>query len=388
VADRFFATDEATTAVSLNSGRGFEDTASDEGDKVMGETKGKETIVAGHGALTEFCTRVFQKLGMPDEEACIAADAIVGSNLRGVDTHGVIRMLVYSAKLKGGFINPRPTVRPLRETKGTALIDGGNGFGQVVGYRAMQTAIRKAREVGVSCVSVRNSNHFGTCAHYSMMALPQNMIGFAFTNASAQMAPTGGAEKILANNPWSVAVPACKRFPVVLDMANSVVARGKIRMAAKERRPIPPEWAVNKEGEPTTDPKAALEGFLLPIGGYKGYGITLMVDLLTGVLANSSYGPRVQGLDIVEAIGGVSHTFMAIDIAAFDDVSEFKARMDAYIDEIKGSKRAKGVDVIYLPGEPEFLKEQERRKKGIPIHINVVKDLRKIADEAGVRFPY
>jgi LDH2 family malate/lactate/ureidoglycolate dehydrogenase len=350
----------------------------------MGEVNVKEAIVAGHEMLTEFCVGVFEKLGVPHEDAIIAADAIVGSNLRGVDTHGVIRMLVYTAKLKGGFINPKPNLRPLRETKGTALIDGSNGFGQIVGYRAMEIAIRKAKDVGVSCVSVRNSNHFGTCAHYSMMALPQDMIGLAFTNASAQIAPTGGAEKILANNPWSVAVPAGNRFPVVLDMANSVVARGKIRMAAKEGRPIPREWAVNKDGEPTTDPKAALEGFLLPVGGYKGYGITLMVDLLTGVLANSSYGPRVQGLDIVEAIGGVGHTFMAVDVAAFDDVSAFKTRMDAYIDEIKGSKKGVGVDTIYLPGELEFLKERERRQKGIPLHVNIVNDLRKIAVDTGV----
>jgi LDH2 family malate/lactate/ureidoglycolate dehydrogenase len=354
----------------------------------MVEANGKEAIIARHEALMEFCTGVFERLGVPAEDARIAADAVVCSNLRGVDTHGVIRMLVYSAKLKRGGINPRPNLRLLRETKGTALIDGGNGLGQVVGYRAMETSIRKAREVGVSCVSVRNSNHFGTCAHYSMMALPQDMIGLVFTNASAQIAPTGGAEKMLGNNPWSVAVPAGKHFPVVLDMANSVVARGKIRMAAKEGKPIPPVWAVDKNGEPTTDPKAALEGFLLPVGGYKGYGISLMVDLLTGVLANSSYGPRVQGLDIVEAAGGVGHTFMAVDIAAFDDVAEFKARMDAYIDEIKGSKKATGVDVIYLTGEPEFLKEQERRRKGIPLHISIVKDLRKIAGETGVPFPY
>jgi LDH2 family malate/lactate/ureidoglycolate dehydrogenase len=350
----------------------------------MGETSEKEKIIAGHATLMTFCTSVFEKLGTSHEDARIAADAIVGSNLRGVDTHGVIRMLVYSAKLKGGFINPRPNLHPLRETKGTALIDGGNGFGQVVGYRAMEIAIKKAREVGVSCVSVRNSNHFGTCAHYSMMALPQDMIGLAFTNASAQIAPTGGAEKMLANNPWSVAVPAGQRFPVVLDMANSVVARGKIRMAAKEGRTIPPEWAVTKDGEPTTDPKAALEGFLLPVGGYKGYGITLMVDLLTGVLANSCYGPRVQGMDIVEAIGGVGHTFIAIDLAAFDDVAAFKARMDLYIDEIKGSKKAKGADAILLPGEPEFLCERERRRNGIPLHINIVNDLRKIAEDTGV----
>jgi LDH2 family malate/lactate/ureidoglycolate dehydrogenase len=348
------------------------------------ETTERDKLVVGHETLLAFCVGVFEKLGLPREDAQIAADAIVGSNLRGVDTHGVIRMLVYSQKLRGGYVSTKPKLHPVRETKGTALIDGGNGLGQIVGYRAMETAIRKAKDVGVSCVTVRNSNHFGTCAHYSMLALQHDMIGLAFTNASAQIAPTGGAQKVLANNPWSVAVPAGQRFPVVLDMANSVVARGKIRMAAKEGKPIPPDWAVDKNGKPTTDPKAALEGFLLPVGGYKGYGITLIVDLLTGVLADSCYGPRVQGLDVVEAVGGVGHTFMAVDVAAFDDISAFKARMDGYIAEIKDSKKAAGVEQIYLPGELEFLKEQERRQKGIPLHANIVKDLRAIAEETGV----
>jgi LDH2 family malate/lactate/ureidoglycolate dehydrogenase len=212
------------------------------------------------------------------------------------------------------------------------------------------------------------------------------MIGIVLSNASPQIAPTGGAEKLLGNNPWSVAVPAGKRFPVVLDMANSVVARGKIRLAAKEGSQIPNDWAVALNGEPTTDPKAALAGFLLPIGGYKGYGITLMVDLLTGVLANSSYGPRVNGMDIVDAVGGVGHTFIALSISAFDEVAVFKARMDAYIDELKESKKAKGVEAIYLPGEPEFLRERTRQRTGIPLHVNIVNDLRKIAGETGV--PY
>jgi LDH2 family malate/lactate/ureidoglycolate dehydrogenase len=352
----------------------------------MGEANVKETIIARHETLVEFCTNVFEKLGVPHEDALIAANAIVGCNLRGVDTHGVIRMLVYTAKLKKGSVNPRPNIHPIRETKGTALIDGNNGLGQVVGYRAMEIAIKKAREVGISCVSVRNSNHFGTCAHYSLMAPTQDMIGIALTNTSPSIAPTGGAEKMLANNPWSIAVPAGKQFPVVLDMANSVVAKGKIRQAAKEGRSIPLEWAVDKNGQPTTDAKAALDGFLLPVGGYKGYGITLMMDLLTGVLSNSCYGPRVKGVDSAEGIAGIAHTFMAIDVAAFDNVAEFKARMDAYISEIKGSKKAAGVETIFMPGEIEFLKVQERRQKGIPIHNNVVKDLRKIAEENGVPF--
>lgn len=224
------------------------------------------------------------------------------------------RMLVYSAKRKGGFINPKPNLRIVKETPATALIDGGNNLGQVVGCRAMETAIQKAKAVGVSFVSVRNSNHFGTCAHFSMMALGNNMIGMAFTNALAQIAPTGGVDKLLANNPWSIAVPSGKKFPIVLDMANRVVARGKIRLAAKEGRSIPLGWAVTKDGEPTSDPNAALEGLTLPVGGYKGYCITLMVDMLSGVLADSCYGPRTKGMDIVDDIAGIGHAFVAIDI--------------------------------------------------------------------------
>lgn len=350
----------------------------------MAEKNDTNRLVAKPETLQNFSRLVFEKLGLPAEDAKIAADAIVACNLRGVDTHGVIRMPVYAAKLKGGFIKPKPDLKPLRETAGTALIDGGNGLGQVVGYRAMEVAIRKARETGVSFVSVRNSNHFGTCAHYSMMALSSNMIGITITNASAVIAPTGGAERMLANNPWSIAVPAGERFPVVLDLANSVVARGKIRQAAKEGRPIPDDWALDEDGMPTSDPDAALKGFLLPIGGYKGYGITLMMDLLAGVLANSSYGPRTKGLDVVDAVAGVGHAFMAVDIAAFDDVNAFRERMDRYIEELKGSSKAKGSTEIYMPGEPEFLEERTRKQTGISLHINIVRDLEKLGKDTGV----
>lgn len=350
----------------------------------MKEQNGKGPTTFGHEALNVFCTRVFEKFGVPGEDAGIAADALVAANLRGVDTHGVMRMTFYTAKLREGFISPKVDLHPLSEMPATALIDGRNGIGQVVAYRAMETAIRKARTSGVSYVAVRNSNHFGTCAHYAMMALSQEMIGIVATNGQAHLAPTGGAEKLLGNNPWSIAVPAGNRLPVVLDMANSVAAMGKVRMAIKEGKAIPGDWALNKEGEPTTNPQEALHGILLPVGGYKGYGITLMMDLLTGVLANSAFGPRVRGTDTVSDIAGVGHAFMAVNIAAFDEVAAFKARMDGYIDEIKGVRKAKGASTIYLPGEIEFMKERERRQKGIPLPPKVVEDLLAIGKVAGV----
>jgi LDH2 family malate/lactate/ureidoglycolate dehydrogenase len=351
----------------------------------MGTKQGADKVTYKHEVLERFCGRVFEKLGLSTSDATIAASALVAANLRGVDTHGVLRLPFYAAKLREGYIDPRATLQTLRETAATALVDGRNGLGQVIGTRAMQTAIDKARAVGVSYVAVRNSNHFGTCAHYAMMAIPHDMIGIALTNGQAHLAPTGGAAKLLGNNPWSVAVPAGKRLPVVLDMANSVVAMGKVRSAIKEgMATIPRDWALNREGEPTTDPQEALHGILLPVGGYKGYGVTLMMDLLSGVLANSAFGPRVKGTDTVVGFAGVGHAFMAVNIAAFDAVATFKARMDAYIDEIKGVRKAKGVAEIYLPGELEFIKEEQRRREGIPLPPNVVEELLAVGKEIGI----
>ena len=352
---------------------------------MMATEQGPEKVFYKHEILERFCGRVFEKLGLPRGDAKTAASALVAANLRGVDTHGVMRMTFYAAKLREGYIDPKAELETRRETTGTALVDGGNGLGQVVAYRAMERAIEKARQTGVSYVAVRNSNHFGTCAHYAMMAIPNDMIGIALTNGQAHLAPTGGAAKLLGNNPWSIAVPAGKRLPVVLDMANSVVAMGKVRSDIKEgKATIPREWALNREGEPTTDPQEALQGILLPVGGYKGYGITLMMDLLSGVLADSAFGPRVKGTDTVVGFSGVGHAFMAVNIAVFDEVAAFKARMDAYIDEIKGVRKAKGVAEIYLPGEPEFITEEQRRREGITLPPKVVEELLALGRDVGV----
>ena len=341
-------------------------------------------MIATEDQLEKFCTDVLQRMGVPRDEAEITSRTLIASNLRGVDTHGVARLPAYVAKLKGGALQPRVNLTTEKETIATALVDGHGGIGQVIAYRAMQIAIRKAKEAGVSYVAVRNSNHLGACAYYSMMALEHDMVGFAATNASPRLAPVGGSARVLGNNPWSVAVPAGRRPPIVLDMANSVVAAGRIRTFQREGKPIPAGWALNTDGEPTTDPGEALKGVLVAIGGYKGYGITLMVDLLTGVLANSSYGPRVKGIDQDTEPGGIAHSFMAVDLAAFTDVAAFKARMDAYIDEIKSSKKARGSEVIYVPGEPEHLRVRERLEKGIPLDAAVLEELRAIGKEMGV----
>lgn len=341
-------------------------------------------VVMKHGELETFCTQVLQKLGVPQDEAEITAKTLVTANLRGVDTHGVTRLPPYAARLKAGGLKPSLHLTTERETIATALLNGHDGIGQVISYQAMQMAIQKAKGAGVSYVAVKRSNHLGACAFYSMMALDHDMIGITVTNASPRLTPTGGVERLLGNNPWSIAVPAEKRPPVVLDMANSVVAVGKIRALRKLGKPIPEGWALNKYGEPTTDPEEAFKGIMLAIGGYKGYGITLMMDLLTGVLADSNYGPRVKAIEKESEVAGTAHSFMAIDLAAFTDVAAFKARMDAYIDEIKSSKKARGSEVIYLPGELEHLQMLERTEKGIPLPAVVAEELRVLGKDLGV----
>lgn len=348
------------------------------------EMSASPRVMARHDQLETFCTRVLEKLGVPREEAKITAATLVMANLRGVDTHGVLRLPLYAARLKSKAMAAKLNLTTEKETIATALLDGHEGIGQVISCRAMEVAIRKARDAGVSYVAVRNSNHFGAAAYYAMMALDHDMIGLTFTNASPRLAPTGGVERLLGNNPWSIAVPAGRRPPVVLDLANSVVAAGKIRVAKKEGKPIPEGWALNQYGEPTTDPDEALKGILLAIGGYKGYGITLMVDLLTGVLADSQYGPRVKVLDQDVDPAGTAHSFMAISLAAFTDVTAFNARMEAYVDEIKSSKKARGTEVIYVPGEPEHLRVQERIEKGIPLQAKVAEELRAVGKDLGI----
>lgn len=348
------------------------------------DTSAGSKVMARHDRLETFCTQVLRKLAVPLDEAEMTAGSLVTANLRGVDTHGVLRLPLYAARLRRGAMTPSATLTTEKETIATALLDGHNGIGQVISCKAMEIAICKAREAGVSYVAVKHSNHFGAAAYYPMMALDHDMIGIAITNASPRLVPTGGVERLLGNNPLCVAVPAGKRPPVVLDMANSIVAGGKIRVLQKEGKPIPEGWALTADGEPTTDPAAALKGILLAIGGYKGYGITLMVDLLTGVLADSSYGPRVKVIDNEIEPAGTAHSFMAIALSAFTDVAAFKARMDAYIDEIKSSKKAKGSEVIYVAGEPEVIKMQERLEKGIPLQAKVVEELSALGKDLGV----
>ncbi|HSB79298.1 MAG TPA: Ldh family oxidoreductase [Candidatus Methylomirabilis sp.] len=337
--------------------------------------------------LSAFCVAVLEKAGVPRENAEIVAHSLLAANVRGVDTHGITRLPIYVERLQAGLTKGRAQGVVISETPTTAVYDGQDGLGQVVGTKAMRLAIAKAESAGVGLVTARNSTHYGTAGYYAMMALDKDMIGIALTNSPSLMAPWGGKRAYLGSNPIAIAVPAGKEKPFVLDMATTVVARGAIILAAKKGETIPISWGLNKDGEPTTNAKEANEGALLPLGGHKGYGLAMAIEVLVATLAGGPFGPHIGELyKNPTRAQGVGHFFGAIRIDRFRPVAEFKADMDAMIREVKAEPLAKGFDKIMVAGEPEFLVEQERREKGVPLSDAVVNDLSKLGASIGIPF--
>ena len=343
-------------------------------------------VIVSEDALKQFCARVFILLGVPPEHADVIAANLIEADLQGVTSHGVVRLPIYAQRLRTGAVNPRPDVRVAHETMTTAVIDGDNGMGQWVGVQAMQMAIRKAESGTCAFVSVRNSNHFGAAGYYARMAVPHDMIGFSFTIGGINhMTPWGGAQAMLGNNPFSVALPAGQERPVVLDMACSTAARGKIIVAAKDHTPIPSDWATGPEGETTTDPVEALKGFMLPVGGPKGYALTLVIGLLSTMLSGAAFGSEVTHMyEDFQRPQNIGHLFGVLPIASFEPVEIYKRRMDKAIQEIRSTPRARGVERIYLPGEREELLAEEYRRSGIPIQASVWAELQEVGHKLGI----
>jgi LDH2 family malate/lactate/ureidoglycolate dehydrogenase len=263
-------------------------------------------------------------------------------------------------------------------------MDAQHGFGQIAGTRAMHEAIARARQYGISFIGVRNAGHFGVAAYYAMLALPHKMIGMVSANAAPSMAAWGGTVPLLGTNPICVAIPTGRDVDIVLDMASSVVARGKIRLAASQGEPIPLGWALDERGLPTDDPAAAMKGTLLPIGGPKGYGLALVVDILSGVLTGSDFGPRIPSIHETASKVSAGFAVQALDIAAFADPKDFQRDIQSLVAEIRNSPRASTCERIYLPGEIELLKKQERLQRGIPVPQSLLRQLAQVADELGV----
>jgi len=338
-------------------------------------------------ALTRFVAAVLGKLDVPEGDAALVASALVEADLRGVESHGVVRFPIYAERLAAGAVNPRPQLRVLRESATSAVFDGDNGLGHLVGVRAMEVAIAKGRAGACAFVSVRNSNHFGAASHFAERAVDADMIGLAFTIGGINhMVPWGGAEAILGNNPFAVALPAGEELPVTLDMACSVAARGKIIVAAKDGTPIPADWAVGPDGRPTTDPVEALKGFVQPVGGAKGYALTLTIGLLSTMLSGAFFGSEVTHLyEDLERPQNVGHLFGALPVALFEELAHFRARMDRAIREVRTVRRAPGVERIYLPGERERLLLAERRRTGIPLAASIAAELDAVGARYGVK---
>lgn len=336
--------------------------------------------------LRDYCAALFEAAGLPHEEAVISADNLVDADLSGVSSHGVSRMSIYLKRLEEKVVNPINKLEINRETAAIASINGANGMGASVSHEAMNLAIEKAKNTGISFITVNNSNHFGTAAYYTKMALEHNMIGFSATNGAARMTPWGGRKAFFGTNPFSVAIPAGKRPPIIMDMATSVVARGKIILADKNNEKIPKGWALNEHGEMTMDPREALDGTVLPFGGPKGSAIALLIDILSGVLSSGSNSAQINDMYAdFDNPSDIGHVFGAINIEMFTEIEDFKQQLDEVIRDIKSIPPAEGVEEVFLPGEIELRKREKNLKDGIPLIDSVYQDLVKEGSKYGIR---
>ena len=345
---------------------------------------GQEARRIPAAALTEACVRLLEGAGVPADQAVLIADACVQADLRGVESHGVLRLPAYIHQVMHGLMAADTRTALVRDHGATALLDGQGGFGQVAAAEAMRLAVRKAQGYGLAAVGVRNAGHFGMAAYYAMMALPHEAIGIVISNAAPSMAPWGGVEPSLGSNPLCVAIPTGSDTPIVLDMATTVVARGKIRLAAEKGETIPTTWALDSSGRPTQDATAALKGTLLPIGGPKGYGLSLVNDVLAGVLTGSPFGKSIPSVHDTTRPSSVGFYLQAIEIQMYLPLDDFYARIQQLIAEIKGCRRAEGVSRIYLPGEPELERARDRLANGIPVPAILLKGLRDLAADLHV----
>lgn len=339
--------------------------------------------------LSDYCKSTLTKMGISDRKADIVTECLIEANLRGVDSHGVRFLSIYVNAIRKGLINIYSEPKVERETPTTVLIDGQAGIGQVCGVYAVKKCIEKAKQHGMGTAGVRNSNHFGMAAYYAMLPVKEEMIGIALSNAPHRMVPWGAKVAYLGTNPFAVAVPTGGNIPFVVDMAVSKVALGKIDRAKDKGENIPEDWALDAEGNPTTDPKKALQGALLPMAEAKGYALSLLIDMFCGILTGAAFGRHHPNRLLNPDSSGpqdIGHLFAAIKIENFIPVKEFKERMRQAVEEIKSLPVAEGFSQIYIPGEIESNKRRERMEKGIPLNDKVISNLRALGKNLGLEF--
>ena len=337
-------------------------------------------------ALRDFIALAFRRLGMPDADALAVAALMAEADLQGSDGHGAIRLPHYARRIRAGGLNLHPAIRVIQERPAMALLDGDNGIGHLVMSRAAEIAVAKARVTGVAWVGARMSNHAGPASLYARMPLASDMIGMYFAVGNANhLPPWGGLDMLLSTNPIAVAIPAGSEAPVVLDMATTVAAYGKVKAKAQRGEMMPEGWMIDRQGKPLTDPRRAEEGFLLPIGGYKGYGLALIVGLLAGTLNGAAMGKGVIDFNHDDTTPtNTGQAILAIDVSAFGDVAAFKQQVDTLIADLRASERMPGVERIWFPGEQSNAKRNAYLRDGIPIATGVRQNLDRLAGELAI----
>jgi len=350
-------------------------------------------------ALQQFSHAIFKKIGCSDEHAELATEVLLSADLRGIDSHGLARLSGYVRLWEAKRINATPSIKIVHESPSTAVVDGDGGLGLVVAPKAMEIALSKAKTAGTGWVAVKNSNHFGIAGYHTMMALKHDMIGWAMTNASPLVAPTFSVERLLGTNPISIAVPADKQPPFVLDMATTTAANGKLEILQRKNKEAPLGWIQTKDGAPSSNPHELKDGgALIPLGSdyehgsHKGYGLGAMVDILSAVLSGANYGPWVPPFVAflqppADPVGeGIGHFLGAMRIDAFRPADEFKKHMDNWIMRFRSAATAEGRERVLIHGDPEREIQMHRKKEGIPLNEKVVDDLKVLAEKFSVVF--
>lgn len=348
--------------------------------------------------LSDYTQKVFLSIDCSEEDALLATAVLLSADLRGVDSHGIARLSGYVRLWEAGRVNARPQIRVIHETPSTATVDGDSGLGLVVAPRAMRLAMEKAGTCGTGWVSVQNSNHFGIAGYHAMMALEQDMIGIAMTNASALVAPTFSKERLLGTNPIAVAVPSGKEHPFVADMATTTAANGKLEILQRKGMEAPEGWIQDKEGHTTTDAHALKSGgALLPLGSdaehgsHKGYALGSIVDIFSAILSGANYGPWVPPFPAYVPMPqnqpgkGIGHFFGAMRIDAFRSADAFKKDMDQWLQRFRSSTPVDGQPKVIVPGDPERILQEERSQKGIPLLTPVIEDLQQLGKKFGIK---
>jgi len=336
-------------------------------------------------SLTSFCQNTLESSGVPRADAEVAADVIIQAERFGVASHGLVRLPHYVNRIELGSINPRPRLKIVKKGQCTALVDGDNGLGHVVGHFAMREAIELARH-GASFVGAIHSSHFGIAGYYALMAVRANMIGLAFTHADVRLAPYGGTEAKLGSNPFAFAAPCDGPHPILLDVSTSIVSLGKIIIARERNENIPPDWALDSSGHPTTNPHEAR--VLLPFGGHKGYGLALFVELLCAILTGAPFGTHISSMYVdLTKPRNLGHLFAALRADSFVELSEFKRRAKELADEMRATTPATGFKEVLVPGDIEFRNQQRNDRDGIRLDPALSEQLKTLSTHLGITFP-